>query len=649
MTYFPSGRLKSEQWCRHSQIEQACYRYSLQGRLLGYSDVFGHTQQSDYDAQGRLQRVQYGTMEARLSYHVLGRLKQSIVHDQISDRKLTTTLVYDDLGREVERTLVLDGEPAQVLSQRFTVTDKLDRRTLKTGSTILRDEHYQYDARGRLTQYQCSGTQMSQDPYGKLIRSQQYQYDAWDNIIMLTTEFAGGQDIAHYSYTNQNDPTQLTEIRHSHVDYPAMVILQYDADGNLIHDEQERSLGYNALGQLTQIARGVQEVLGRYHYDPLDQLVALEQAGQSGIRRTYRDKQLVNEAQGGIQRSYGRQNTLLFSQQERGPNPRTMLYGTDGQQSVLRMANGTEKQEIAYSPYGWRPANAGLPGLLGFNGESLDPVSDGYLLGNGYRLYNPTLMRFHSPDSLSPFNGGGINPYVYCLGDPINRTDPTGHLSWKSILGIVMGAIAAVIAVASLGTGATISAGLIVNVGATLSAFAVSGTVSAGVAVTGAAAAVTGIASSALSESDSSASGILGWVSLGLSLGAVVAGGVSAGIGTGISTSNRAWAVGLTTTGLVAGGADLSAKILEKTNNAVSEGLGWLALGLGTVGTIGSVAAIRHAGRSSRSHDFSSRTVAGNRADIELLTYRSMGADTMLKAVAAVRESFAVTAVGKSR
>ncbi|RMV11327.1 hypothetical protein ALP17_02676, partial [Pseudomonas savastanoi] len=48
-------------------------------------------------------------------------------------------------------------------------------------------------------------------------------------------------------------------------------------------------------------------------------------------------------------------------------------------------------------------------------------------MGNGYRAYNPVLMRFNSPDSLSPFGKGGMNAYAYCAGDPVNRSDPTGH------------------------------------------------------------------------------------------------------------------------------------------------------------------------------------------------------------------------------
>lgn len=73
---------------------------------------------------------------------------------------------------------------------------------------------------------------------------------------------------------------------------------------------------------------------------------------------------------------------------------------------------------------------------MGFNGE-LHETQGWQLLGNGRRAYNPILMRFHSPDPLSPFGRGGINAYAYCGNDPINRTDPTGR-SWITALRAVV-------------------------------------------------------------------------------------------------------------------------------------------------------------------------------------------------------------------
>ncbi|HDS1819923.1 TPA: RHS repeat-associated core domain-containing protein [Pseudomonas putida] len=62
----------------------------------------------------------------------------------------------------------------------------------------------------------------------------------------------------------------------------------------------------------------------------------------------------------------------------------------------------------------------------GFKGERKDLISNSYLLGNGRRLYSPSIMRFTSPDPLSPFSKGGLNGYAFTLNDPINNSDPTG-------------------------------------------------------------------------------------------------------------------------------------------------------------------------------------------------------------------------------
>ncbi|WP_353956341.1 RHS repeat-associated core domain-containing protein [Vibrio navarrensis] len=79
---------------------------------------------------------------------------------------------------------------------------------------------------------------------------------------------------------------------------------------------------------------------------------------------------------------------------------------------------------------------------IGFNAERQEPITGNYYLGKGTRTYNPRLMRFHSYDSMSPFGKGGTNGYAYCLGDPINQRDPSGHIALLSILiGAIIGTI----------------------------------------------------------------------------------------------------------------------------------------------------------------------------------------------------------------
>jgi RHS repeat-associated protein len=178
-------------------------------------------------------------------------------------------------------------------------------------------------------------------------------------------------------------------------------------------------------------------LLCRYHYDPLDRLAACSLSEQASTQRFYQKSRLVTEIQGSMQRSVFQQDDqLLAQQQHQGGTVETTLLATDQQRSVLTALNATQPHPLAYTPYGHRAPENGLLSLLGFNGERPDPVTGHYLLGNGYRAFNPVLMRFNSPDSWSPFGEGGVNAYAYCLGNPINFRDPTGH-SLSSILATI--------------------------------------------------------------------------------------------------------------------------------------------------------------------------------------------------------------------
>ncbi|CAI8799126.1 RHS repeat-associated core domain-containing protein [Pseudomonas sp. IT-P4] len=171
-------------------------------------------------------------------------------------------------------------------------------------------------------------------------------------------------------------------------------------------------------------------LLCRYHYDPLDRLVDCTPSAQAPTRRFYLKDRLATEIQDAMQRSIMQHDDQLLAQQQRQSGAReTCLLATDQQRSVLNVLDVARPHPLAYSPYGHRPAESGLLSLLGFNGERPDPVTGCYLLGNGYRAFNPVLMRFNSPDSWSPFGVGRVNAYAYCSGDPRNRSDSTGHFS----------------------------------------------------------------------------------------------------------------------------------------------------------------------------------------------------------------------------
>lgn len=165
-------------------------------------------------------------------------------------------------------------------------------------------------------------------------------------------------------------------------------------------------------------------LLCRYHYDPLDRLVLSTQAGQESVQRFFQKNRLTTHLQGQTRRTLLHADEQLLALQY-GPNPTTayVLLATDQQTSVI----ATPDERASFTPYGQRPPQANLMDLPGFTGQQADPVTGHYLLGNGYRGFNPVLMRFNSPDSLSPFGEGGLNAYAYCKGDPVNQVDPSGH------------------------------------------------------------------------------------------------------------------------------------------------------------------------------------------------------------------------------
>lgn len=168
--------------------------------------------------------------------------------------------------------------------------------------------------------------------------------------------------------------------------------------------------------------------LCRYQYDPLDRVVNCAPLKLDSVQRFYRKNRLVTEIQGPVRYSVFEHESQLMAQQQREASQVTCtLLATDLQRSVSHVVADGQHESLVYPPYGHQSPESGLSSLLGFNGERRDPVTGHYLLGNGYRAFNPVLMRFNSPDSLSPFGKGGVNAYAYCAGDPVNRVDPTGN------------------------------------------------------------------------------------------------------------------------------------------------------------------------------------------------------------------------------
>ena len=165
-----------------------------------------------------------------------------------------------------------------------------------------------------------------------------------------------------------------------------------------------------------------------YVHHPLDRLV-ISQREDAGITQMFycRDRVSTEHRDNVRLQVFEFEEAIVSYQVLQNGTPHTLLIAGDENRSTLNILNNNQRHAVAYTPYGYHLQEADTPQLLGFNGERFDPFTGYYLLGNGYRAFNPQLMRFNSPDTWSPFGMGGINAYAYCKGDPVNRVDPTGH------------------------------------------------------------------------------------------------------------------------------------------------------------------------------------------------------------------------------
>ncbi|WP_315385676.1 RHS repeat-associated core domain-containing protein [Microvirgula aerodenitrificans] len=160
------------------------------------------------------------------------------------------------------------------------------------------------------------------------------------------------------------------------------------------------------------------------------------------------------------------------------------------------------------------PARPRRP-LVGLHGEHTDWTTSAsllYHLGHGVRSYDPTLQRFLSLDPYSPFSGGGVNPYAFCRGDPVNRTDHSGYMSVSAATGIGLGILGILLGIVSLGMSVMVAMTMMGTVLAATSA------------LLGLVSSATGIAAAVVEDRDPGLARALGWASLGLATASAIVG-----------------------------------------------------------------------------------------------------------------------------
>ncbi|WP_025244648.1 RHS repeat domain-containing protein [Candidatus Sodalis pierantonius] len=413
-------------------------------------------------------------MEVHFVYDHLDRMTRRQVRLP-GQENVTTRWLFDAFNRPVN-ILVTSQTGAEtpvelIISQQFNGLDQIVKRTLQErrgGKSLRRYESFDYSARGCLTACRYAGELSLLAVVGEQFEqviAETFTWDALNNLTEATIHYAQptqtgcpAEQTARYGYHHPDCPSRRTSIQYGGAD-ARTVQLVYDPQGRLTDDGHRRRYRYDPLGRLQAVSGdGLPETF--YCYDAFNRL-----QGQSGEDATslhfYHGRRLTHikhhcptrPAQEIDRVSYVHAAGLAAVKTLSALGTDILLTATDSRGRIRRYGR---KPTLHYLAWGTPAAATSsfdaacaspLPRYLPlWQGELYDTASGGYFLGSGYRLYRPDLQGFTTQDNLRVGGLTGINRYLYGRGDPINRYDPDGRLSWNAWVNYAYGAGATLMA-----------------------------------------------------------------------------------------------------------------------------------------------------------------------------------------------------------
>ncbi|MFD7736431.1 RHS repeat-associated core domain-containing protein [Kitasatospora phosalacinea] len=220
-------------------------------------------------------------------------------------------------------------------------------------------------------------------------------------------------------------------------------VLGYDLEGHLTSASAPTGTNtytYSARGTLSsQTARGAQP--STVQFDGFDRMTArgpvtyaydaLDRVTQSGATAFTYDGGSNNQVSDGTSRYTRTPAGILLATAGTTGTTGARLEITDAHTDVVATLDPTTNtltSSTAYDPFGKPTAKTGTTGTLGYQSAWTDPTTGD--VDMAARWYQPGTGTFTSRDSwtLNPEPSIQGNRYTYASGDPLDRTDPSGHI-----------------------------------------------------------------------------------------------------------------------------------------------------------------------------------------------------------------------------
>ncbi|QBG48196.1 RHS repeat-associated core domain-containing protein [Verrucomicrobia bacterium S94] len=357
----------------------ADYEYDLDG-LLTRAGALDYTRHPD---SGDLTGSSCGTVSDSIELNLFGETTNYTASSG-SAQLYTAACQRDALGRIACKTETIGGT-VQVIDYQYDAVGQLTNVLTDGVST----EAYRYDANGNRLEAVVDGVTATGevDAQDRMTRygGTAYTYDA--NGTLVSSSNAVG--VTEFKYGPFGELLQ--------VDLPDGTSVEYETDA------LNRRIGRKVDGEVTQ----------RWVYkDALNPVAELD--GDGNVLATF---------------IYGAKANVPELMMKNGTTYRLITDPVGSVRLVVNTTDGTVAQRIDYDSFG-RVTRDTHPGFqpFGFQGGQTDSVTG--LVRFGARDYDPTSGRWLSKDPIGI--SGGLNLYVFCGNDPVNKIDPMGLCETES-------------------------------------------------------------------------------------------------------------------------------------------------------------------------------------------------------------------------
>lgn len=436
-TYYPTGQLASE-----SQVGGISASYSYYGpqdsgsgqeagaikdlSITQNNIAIGNAATYVYDDSGRLRKVIYGSTTYTYDY------------------KPSTNLI-------ATVTLSVGGSVVTSTSYNYeSNTGRLSGVTTTAGSATLYSAGYTYnnnDQRATETVSQLSADNSTTASHGWT-----FGYDVRDELNSITkTSDSSAVSAFHYDGVgNETDIGSLNSVNQ-------YTSFSYNARGDLT-DDGTQTYTFDLKDRLTAVtpdspASGSQKL--SLAYDGQDRLIQKSvygwdatlnggaggwSAAPSGVRQyVYDGSLLIGELDGNnnliaryVWGQGGAAGGLALVIDLSGSSPlvyQPLCDASGNVVSLINSATGSVAATYSYDAYGNTTASGSAAGVCSLRFGGMIYLPEAKLYVSSTRVYNPTLYRWLTPDTID--YGGGYNLYAYAGDDPINNVDPTGTATEK--------------------------------------------------------------------------------------------------------------------------------------------------------------------------------------------------------------------------